>query len=363
MTTVLVAMSGGVDSSVAAALLKQEGLDVVGVTMRIWSGEPVSEGKHHGCYGPGEDEDIDDARRVADHIGIPLHVIDLTQEYESSVLQYVRHEYCLGRTPNPCVRCNPTVKFGALVKKAAECGIRFDCMATGHYARVEFDSGRRRYLLKKAKDHKKDQSYFLFALSQEQLSRSIFPVGEYTKEEVRGKALAWQLLTAAKPESQDFMAGGYCTLLKTTPNPGPILDSKGILLGQHQGIPLYTIGQRKGLGIQAKEPLYVTGIDAVNNAITVGPKAELYKDELVASDLNWIALDGLREPVQMKARIRHNHKEADALVVPLDEDRVCVRFREPQMAITPGQSVVFYEDETVVGGGSIESAAETLINF
>jgi tRNA-specific 2-thiouridylase len=357
MTTVLVAMSGGVDSSVAAALLKRDGLDVVGVTMRIWNGEPVPEVRHHGCYGPSEDEDVEDARRVADRIGIPLHVIDLKQEYESSVLEYVRREYCLGRTPNPCVRCNPRIKFGALVKKAAEHGIRFDYMATGHYARVEFDSGRHLYLLKKAKDSRKDQSYFLFALSQEQLGRSLFPVGEYTKEEVRKKARELQLVTAAKPESQDFVAGGYCAPLKMAASPGPILDAKGVLLGRHRGIPFYTIGQRKGLGVQAKVPLYVTDIDTENNAIRVGPKVDLYEDELVASDLNWIAPRELREPTLVRARIRHNHTEADALVVPMDRDRVRVRFREPQMAIAPGQSVVFYKDETVVGGGTIESAA------
>lgn len=358
MTTVLVAMSGGVDSSVAAAILKREGLDVVGVTMKTWDGKPFTEGKRHGCYGPGEEEDIADAGRVAGQIGIPLHVFDLTREYESLVLKYVRTEYASGRTPNPCVRCNRQVKFGALIKKAEEHGLKYDGVATGHYARVEFDKSRHRYVLKKAKDLKKDQSYFLFGLSQDQLRRSLFPLGDHTKAEVRQKALDWQLVTAAKPESQDFAAGGYCQVLNTLATPGPILDGKGTALGQHRGVSFYTIGQRRGLGIQAKEPLYVTSIDSGKNTIEAGPKAELYKSELVASDLSWIAQDGLQKPARMKARIRQNHEEADALIVPLGRDRVWVRFTQPQMAIAPGQSVVFYEGEMVVGGGTISAECD-----
>ena len=353
---VVVGMSGGVDSSVAAALLKKKGYQVSGVTMKIWGGgDTLEEGTHHACYGPGEGEDIEDARKVAQILGIPFYVIDLRQEYKTEVLDYYCQEYLLGRTPNPCLKCNRTVKFGALLKKTRDSGSEFDYFATGHYARVEYSRERNRYLLKKAVDLGKDQSYFLSALSQEQLGRSLFPVGEHTKREIRKMASDFGLAVDNKPESQDFVAGGYRSLIAAAP-PGPILDKLGNTLGKHKGIPFYTIGQRKGLGISFEEPKYVIDIDSENNTITVGSGEELYHNELTASGLNWIAIEKPERPIEVKARIRYRHQEAEATVTPIDKDRVSVKFKQPQPAITPGQTVVFYQEDVVVGGGTIERA-------
>jgi len=352
---VIVALSGGVDSAVAAALLKEEGYEVTGVTMAIWDGKASGEaGGRHACYGPGETEDIEDARRVAQRLGIPFYVFDLKSEYRASVLDYFRRQYLAGRTPNPCVMCNRWVKFGALMEKARHRGIEFDYFATGHYARVEYDGTRGRYLLKKARDWRKDQSYFLYYLSQEQLGRCLFPLGTYLKEEVRSMARNLRLTIHAKPESQDFAAGGYLSLLEGSPQPGPIMNRQGEILGQHRGIVFYTIGQRRGLGLAAGKPLYVTAIDREKNVIVVGTEEEVLGHSLVASGANWIAIEELTEPLQAKAKIRYRHQEAEAGVTPLDSGKVRVEFKEPQRAITPGQGVVFYNGDTVVGGGTIE---------
>ncbi len=353
---VVVAMSGGVDSSVAAALLKEQGYQVSGVTMKIWGGgDSPDEGTRHGCYGPGEEEDIEDARRTAQALGIPYYVFDLRQEYQTEVLDYFNHEYLSGRTPNPCLRCNHRVKFGALLKKTRDGGIEFDYFATGHYARLEYDESKRRYLLKKARDSSKDQSYFISSLSQDQLAYSLFPIGDCTKQEVRKLATDFGLAVNNKPESQDFIAGGYSSLVPAAP-PGPILNKQGDILGTHQGIQSYTIGQRRGLGIPTREPLYVTDINPENNAITVGSQEEVYRDTLIASELNWIAIEGLKRPAKFTAKIRYRHNETEATVTPLNENRVHVKFERPQMAITPGQAVVFYSGDVVVGGGTIEKS-------
>jgi len=355
MAKVVVAMSGGVDSSIAAALLKKKGYEVTGVTMKVWDGETLPrDGTRHSCYGPDEQENIADAQEVAQALGIPFHIFDLRQEYKTEVLDYFCREYLSGRTPNPCVRCNHRVKFDALLKKARSSGLEFDYFATGHYARVEYDESKHRYLLKKARDITKDQSYFLFSLSQEELGCSIFPLDSYTKVEVRRMAQDLGLGTADKLGSQDFIAGGYSTFVETIAKPGPIMDGQGNILGQHQGIPFYTVGQRKGLGISAREPLYVTTIDPERNAIVVGSKEDLYGDELIASELNWVSIERLRQDIKVKAKIRYLHKEAEAVITPLDKDRVYVKFNKPQMAITPGQAVVFYDGETVIGGGTVE---------
>jgi len=351
-------MSGGVDSSVTAALLKEQGYEVSGVTMKIWNGEAFPrEIKHHGCYGPSEEEDIEDARKVAQILGIDYHVFDLRQEYKAEVLDYFCHEYFSGRTPNPCIRCNRKVKFDALLGKTQDSGIEFDYFATGHYARVEYNKSKHRHLLKKAKDLNKDQSYFISSLSQVQLSRSLFPLGDYTKKEVRKMGSDFGLGINNKTESQDFIAGGYSFLVAAA-QPGPILDKLGNILKEHQGIQSYTIGQRKRLGISAKESLYVTDIDPEKNAIIVGSKKELYQDKLIASGLNWIAIEELMQPTKVKARIRYLHNEAEAIVTPLSEDKVQVKFKEPQLAITPGQAVVFYCRDMVIGGGTIERTRE-----
>jgi tRNA-specific 2-thiouridylase len=354
MAKIVVAMSGGVDSSVAAALLKEKGYEVIGVTMKIWDRETLLEERsHHACYGPGEEEDIEDAQKVAQILGIPFYTFDLKQAYKVEVLDYLCHEYLLGRTPNPCLRCNQKVKFDALIKNAWDSGIEFDYFATGHYARIEYEEGNHRYLLKKARDLTKDQSYFLSSLSQEQLEHTLFPLNSYTKEEVRKMAQALGLGVADKLESQDFVAGGYSTLVEIAAQPGPMLDRQGNVLGQHQGIQFYTIGQRKGLGISAREPLYVTAIDQERNAVIVGTKDDLYGDELVASELNWIAIEHCDNQFEVRAKIRYRHQEAEAVVTPLDEDKIHVKFKEMQVAITPGQAIVFYDGDVVVGGGTI----------
>ena len=347
-------MSGGVDSSVAAALLKEKGYEVIGAVIKVWSGESFPEETRHSCYGPGERQDIEDARKVAKILNIPLYIFDLRKEYKTEILNYFYHEYLSGRTPNPCVRCNRMIKLGALVEKIQDAGIKFNYIATGHYARVKYDKSRRRYLLTKARDLRKDQSYFLFSLSQEKLRYCLFPLGNYTKEEVRKIARNFGLRVSEKSESQNFIAGGYSSLFKGKVKPGPIFDKYGNILGEHRGIPFYTIGQRRGLGISARNPLYVTAIDREKNAIFVGTKEELYKDELIASQMNWIAIEKINRPLKVRAKIRYLHKEAEAVVSPLDRERVNVKFKEPQMAITPGQAVVFYDGDILVGGGIIE---------
>ncbi len=351
---VLVAMSGGVDSSVAAALLKNMGYEVSGITMKICNKEDFSgTNRHRGCYGPGKEEDIKDARQVAEELEIPFYTVDLIEEYKAEVLDYFLTEYRSGRTPNPCLRCNSRVKFGALFRHAREYGIEFDYFASGHYARTGYDEVNHRYLLKKAKDARKDQSYFISMLSQEQLSRLLLPIGDYTKTEVRKIATDFNLITRDKGESQDFIAGGYSSLIGESPG-GRILDKQGNVIGEHKGIPFYTVGQRKGLGVQTKEPLYVTEIDPENNAIVVGCREEAFSDEFTASELNWIAVDKLEQPLEAKVKIRNAHTAADATVIPVEEDRVFVKFKKPQRAITPGQAAVFYRDEVVIGSGIIE---------
>ena len=352
---VIVGMSGGVDSSVAAALLKEEGYEVIGVTMKIWDGGTIPKADaHHACYGPDEEEDIKDAQKVAQILGVPFYVFDLKQEYKTFVLDYFSHEYLSGRTPNPCIGCNQRVKFGAMVKKIYDSGIKFDYFATGHYIRVEYDKVQRQYLLKKAKDLKKDQSYFLYSLSQEQLGHILFPIGDYTKEEVKKIARNLELGINNKPESQDFITGGYSFLFNKVTRSGPILDQQGKILGKHKGIPFYTIGQRKGLGISSGERLYVTAIDPKRDAIVVGKKEDLLGDKLIASDLNWIDIKKIEKSIKVKAKIRYRHKEAEVEIIPLDKGKISVKFREPQIAITPGQAIVFYDGDIVIGGGVIE---------
>jgi tRNA-uridine 2-sulfurtransferase len=351
---IIVGMSGGLDSSVAAALLKGQGHSVTGVIMKIWSGEPVDSKGKHGCYGPEEEEDIEDARKVAEKLGIAFHVIDLTEEYKSEVLDYFCHEYMSGRTPNPCVRCNRRIKFGALVNKSASLGIQYDYFATGHYARIEYDEQNKRYLLKKGRDLKKDQSYFLFDLSQEQLSRTLFPLGELFKDDVRKMSSRLELGVENKEESQNFVCGSYTELFKSAPLAGPIVDKKGKVLGKHSGIEHFTIGQRKGLKLAFKEPLYVTGIEPGTNAVVVGEKKELYTSSQTVSGLNWILIEKLEGPMEVKARIRNAHHGYDAVVSPAGAGKVTIHYKEPQIGAAPGQAIVFYDKDVVVGGGTVE---------
>ncbi len=352
---VAVGMSGGVDSSVAALLLRKQGHDVSGIMMKLWR-EPSSAGAgRSSCYGPDEEQDILAARQVCSHLGIPFHLFDCSRDYEDLVLRYFRDEYLAGRTPNPCVRCNALVKFGFLPDAARGSGVAFERFATGHYARAAFDETSKRYLLKTARDARKDQSYFLYRLSQEQLSRTLFPLGGYLKSEVRRIARDENLPVHDHPESQDFYSGDWNDLIGQPGAEGDIVDSRGTILGTHKGIWKYTIGQRKGLGVAFPVPLHVIAIDAARNRLVVGPESETYRPSCVAADCAWIAVGGLAGPLEVMVKIRSASRPAPATISPLDGGRVLVRFAAPLSAVTPGQSVVFYEDDTVVGGGIIEN--------
>jgi tRNA-specific 2-thiouridylase len=357
--TVVVGMSGGVDSSVAAYLLKKQGYNVIGVTMKIWQGggEGNNELKKSGCYGPGEAGDIETAQKVAKELGIPHHILDLHDEYEQAVLKYFRDEYLAGKTPNPCVVCNQKIKFGFLLDKARQSGIAFDLFATGHYSRVELNPQSQKFFLKKSTDPKKDQTYFLYRLTQEQLAKVIFPLGGLLKDEVKKIASQAGLKGLAdKPESQDFYEGeGFGDFFDTADSqPGDIVDTSGRIVGRHHGVIHYTIGQRKGLNIGGlKDPLYVVEIDIRKNQIIVGPREKLLAKSLMAEDLNWVSIPVPRGPVIATAKIRSTQPEKSCSVTSIDANRARVDFDEPQMAVTPGQSIVFYDGDLVLGGGVI----------
>jgi tRNA-specific 2-thiouridylase len=353
---VAVGLSGGVDSSVAAALLHRQGFEVFGITMEIYDGSVIPDTPaRHACYGPGEKEDVESAAAICEKLRIDFHAIDLRQEYNNHVIHYFRDEYLKGKTPNPCVVCNQKLKFGFLLDKAREAGLDFDYFATGHYARIEKAGSR--FLLKRAADLSKDQTYFLYGLTPQQLARTLFPIGAHTKQEVRKIAQSLGLETAHREESQDFIDGGDYSILfdKDEIKTGEIVDEGGQVLGKHRGIIHYTIGQRRGLGIASRQPLYVSRIDADNNRIIVSNRESISKG-LLAADLNLISVDRIDQPQQVKVKIRLRHKEAEATVFPPDENQARILFRKPQMSVTPGQSAVIYDDDTVLGGGVIAVA-------
>jgi tRNA-specific 2-thiouridylase len=363
--TVAVGLSGGVDSSLAAALLVDSGYKVIGLTMKIWRGAyKIQEGLKHACYGPGEEEDIEACQKLADSLGIGYQVIDLSEEYEKRVIEYFKAEYLAGRTPNPCIVCNRELKFGFLADKAKALGIEFDFFATGHYARKERVNGVT--FLKKAADESKDQSYFLYGLDSDRLETILFPLGEMTKSQVRALARQHSLEVAEKPESQDFIAGGdYAPLFEgKEPEPGEMVDTKGKILGKHRGLPYYTVGQRRGLGISVgPEPLYVISLDASKNRVVLGPNTGLFAEGLISRNFRFQDPLMAREKMDIlsgyTAKIRQNHKP-----VPISlfwNEGAEIYFETPQRAIAPGQSVVIYSPEgRVVGGGIIDKAIETL---
>ncbi len=358
--TIAVGMSGGLDSTMSALLLKESGEQVVGLTMKIWAGEAQPGGAHKsGCYGPGELADIEDARLACERIGIPHHVVDLTEEYARIVLDDFSEEYLDGRTPNPCILCNPLVKFGAMLRKARASGIEFTHFATGHYAHITFDNVSGRYWLRKGLDPLKDQSYYLYRLNQAQLGQVLFPLGGYTKKQVRELAKQKGFSEyVRKPESQNFTDGGnYQSFFKEEEiHTGEIVDLQGKVLGKHSGIHNFTIGQRKGLRIGGlAEPLYVIEKDVASGRVTVGPKKYLQFNELTAGQLNWIAFENLTQPLSTKASFRYHQPPAECQVLPLDDKHICVVFDQSQSAATPGQSVVLYSGDVVLGGGIIES--------
>lgn len=350
---ILVGLSGGVDSSVAALILKQQGHEVVGATMSIWGkdGMAAKSGHKNACYGPDEKEDIEEARKIAAQIGIPYYVFNCVEQYEQIVLDNFKSEYIQGRTPNPCVWCNALVKFGVLPLIAKENGIEFDKFATGHYARVEEKDGR--FLLKRGIAPHKDQSYFLYRLKQEQLKNIILPLGNYTKDQIRKIAKDNGLEVAEKPDSQDFYDGDYNELLGVKEKDGNIVDLDGKILGHHKGIWNYTIGQRKGIGVSATEPLYVLELRKDTNEVVIGPADKTFKKELTAVNLNWIAFDKLENERKVYAKIRSTQQPTPVTITPNGDD-VDVVFDELQKSIAIGQSVVFYDEDVVLGGGVID---------
>jgi tRNA-uridine 2-sulfurtransferase len=354
---VVIGMSGGVDSSVAAYLLKQEGYDVIGVTMQIWQNKDQEAiEREGGCCSLSA---VEDARRVCNKLDIPFYVMNFKQVFEKKVIDYFVDEYLLGRTPNPCIACNKFIKFDALLERSL--ALEAEYVATGHYARIMYDEGFKRHIIKKSATPQKDQTYVLYNLTQDQLSHILMPLGDYNKDQVREIARGLDLRTANKPESQEICFvedNDYGRFISERRGdeikPGIFVDAQGRKLGTHKGIAHYTVGQRKGLGIALGKPMFVVEIIPEKNLVVLGDETEVFSKELTASQMNFITFEKLEEPIDVKAKIRYSAKEAAAKVIPLDDGRVEVIFEEPQRAITPGQAVVFYQEDVLVGGGTID---------
>jgi tRNA-uridine 2-sulfurtransferase len=364
---IAVAMSGGVDSSAAAAILKEQGHELVGFTMQLWDQRRGINVDENGDPLPSRCcslDDVYDARRVAEELGFPFYVLNLEREFERDVVQPFVTSYLSGETPIPCVSCNSRLKFASLDRLALSLGC--EKVATGHYARVHFDSTTNRYKLLRGQNHQKDQSYFLWELTQDQLSRAMFPLGEMSKPEARDAARNHGLAVAEKKESQEICFvpdGDYAGFIDRyleaegatdrLPGSGDIVDTKGQVIGQHGGIQRYTIGQRRGIGIADERPFYVISLETASNRVIVGPPEELLGSEFIAAGVNWIAFENPVHPVRADVRVRYRHAAAPASITPIANDRVRVIFDEPQRAITPGQATVFYRGDEVVGGAWI----------
>lgn len=355
MARVMVAMSGGVDSSVAAVLLAEQGHTLCGATLRLYD-PPQTDGDAQGMC--GSLRDAQDARMVAGRLGFPHYTFSFQEDFKKQVIGRFAEGYRRGETPNPCIDCNRTIKFPKMLEKARELG--WDYIATGHYVRCDRDPGTGRYRLRRAADLSKDQTYVLYGLTQEELAHTLFPLGDRTKEEIRCIARDRGLVTAHKPDSQDICFvkdGDYAGFLQRemgVPSPtGDFVTQNGDVLGRHKGIIHYTIGQRKGLGLSLPAPLYVTGKDTLHNRVILGPHEDLMADTLIAGRLNWVAIDPPEEPLRVMAKARYRQPEAPATLTPLGNGTVQVVFDQPQRALTPGQAVVFYRGDVVLGGGTI----------
>ena len=354
---ILVGMSGGVDSATAAALLHSQGHEVTGVTMRLWrEGNHLHGGPRDACYGPGEAEDVEAARAVCNRIGIPFHEFDCSHAYESTVIGYFREEYLAGRTPNPCVRCNATMKFGLLPDMARQSGLEFDCFATGHYARLrKGDDGRMQLLM--ASDRTKDQSYFLCGLSQTQLHGLMVPLGDLSKDEVRKMARNFGLPVHDRPDSQDFYSGDTAELIGREDSQGDIVDdSTGEVLGRHSGYWKYTIGQRKGLGIASTEPLYVIGINACRNEVRLGRKETAIRHSLRTGAFNWVSISQPNAPTFCEVKVRSVQNPVPCTLTSLPDGCCEAEFPDGIFAVAHGQAAVFYQGEMLLGGGFIQEA-------
>lgn len=354
---VVVGMSGGVDSSVAAYLLKKQGYDVIGITMQIWQEDKEYEEREGGCCSLSA---VDDARRVCEKLDIPFYVLNFRDSFKENVIKYFVQEYIDGKTPNPCIACNKHLKFDELLRKAR--GIGAEYVATGHYAKIEERDGR--YLLIRSDDDRKDQTYALYNFTQDQLAHTLMPCGEYTKDKIREIAKEIGLAVHNKKDSEEicFISDNdHGRFIKEERpgevKPGNFVDSKGNILGKHKGIVYYTIGQRKGLGIALGKPVFVTDIRPETNEVVLGSEETIFNTDLIAKDVNFIPFDKLNGEMNVQAKVRYSAKPADAVISPLPDGRVKVSFKEKQRAITKGQSVVFYDGEIVVGGGIIEGLA------
>lgn len=352
----VIAMSGGVDSSVAAFLTKKQGYECIGATMKLFHNEDVCISREKSCCLL---EDVEDARSVAYSLGIPYYVFNFTERFREDVIDRFVNAYETGSTPNPCIDCNRYLKFEKLFLRAKE--LNYDYVVTGHYARIELDENSGRYLLKKAVDETKDQSYVLYAMTQEQLAHTLFPLGGLKKTEVRKIAEEYGFVNAKKHDSQDicFVENGtYADFIKQYTGkeypPGEFILKDGTVLGKHKGIINYTVGQRKGLGISYEEPLYVSEIKIADNTVVLGTDRDLYSKTLTANNINLISVNKIEKPTRIRAKIRYRQTEQPATVIQTDEDSITIEFDEPQRAVTKGQAVVLYDDDTVLGGGTIK---------
>ncbi|MBO4429328.1 MAG: tRNA 2-thiouridine(34) synthase MnmA [Clostridia bacterium] len=353
MSKALIAMSGGVDSSVAAYIMRSNGYDCIGCTMKLYDNEDAGVPKDHSCCSL---DDVEDARSVAYKLGMPYYVFNFSDDFKEKIICKFIESYENGRTPNPCIDCNRYMKFDKLYERAKLLGCEY--VVTGHYARIDKENGR--YVLKKALDASKDQSYVLYSLTQDQLAHTLFPLGGTSKDETRRIAEECGFSNAHKPDSQDICFvpdGDYAKVIALhtgkTYAPGDFIDKDGSVIGTHRGIVHYTIGQRKGLGVSAATPLYVCKIDVGQNTVTLGEDRDLFSTELTVGDFNWISGEAPRDPFKCDAKIRYRQKQQPATVFPLEDEKVKIVFDEPQRAITPGQAAVLYDGETVLGGGTI----------